>query len=190
MDSPAEIPPPAPTDPAHPVSPLWYVFAVLVAVAGGVLGIMGAVIQEVRAGGWLLLPILGAPVIEEALKPAGVYILLARWPFVLRSQWFTAFLSALGGLTFGVLEAFVYVSVYADNPPDWFVTYRFTLPLVLHTTGSFIVGLAINRSLVDWAQGRAPLPKRSRNLYFTAMAIHGIFNAIAVTLSISGVLDF
>jgi hypothetical protein len=190
MDTPAETPTLAPVQRPHTISPLWYVFAVFVAVAGGVLGILGAVIQELRAGGWLLLPIVGAPVIEEALKPAGVYVLLARWPFVLRSQWFTAFLSALGGLTFGVLEAFAYVTVYADNPPDWFVTYRFTLPLILHTTGSFIVGLAINRSLVDWAQGRTPLPKRSRNLYFTAMALHAIFNTIAVALSITGVFDF
>lgn len=177
--------PAAPTPRAH--SPLWYVFAVIVAIAGGALGIPGAVIQEIRAGGFLLLPIVGAPVIEEALKPTGVYILLVRWPFVLRGRLFTAFLSALGGLTFGVVEAFVYVTVYVDNPPDWFVTYRFTLPLVVHTTGSFIVGLAINRSLVDWAQGRAPLPKRSRNLYFTAMALHGIFNTVAIVLSFAGV---
>jgi len=178
-----------PTSGTHPISPLWYIFAALVAIAGGVLGIFGAIVQELRAGGWLLLPILGAPVIEEALKPAGVYILLARWPFVLRDRLFTAFLSALGGLTFGIVEAVVYVTIYVDNPPDWFVTYRFTLPLIIHTTGSFIVGLAINRSLVDWAQGRAPLPKRSRNLYFTAMALHGIFNTVAMALSFAGVFD-
>ncbi len=178
------------TDVARAVSPLWYVFAILVAIAGGVLGILGAIIQEVRAGGFILLPIVGAPIIEEALKPAGVYILLARWRFVLRNQVFTAFLSALAGLTFGIIEAFVYVEVYADNPPDWFVTYRFTLPLVLHTTGSFIVGLAINRSLVDWAQGRAPLPKATRNLYLTAMALHGTYNTAAMALSLAGVFDF
>ena len=172
------------------VSPLWYAFAIFVAITGGVLGILGAIIQEVRAGGFILLPIIGAPVIEEALKPTGVYFLLARWRFVLRSQLFTAFLAALAGLTFGLIEAFVYVNVYVDNAPDWFVTYRFTLPLVLHTTGSFIVGLAINSSLVDWAQGRAPLPRRTRNLYFTAVALHGIYNTIAIALSLAGVFDF
>jgi hypothetical protein len=186
MDTPIEA---APTAKTRPISPLWYVFAILVAIAGGALGIPGAIVQEVRAGGFILLPIVGAPVIEEALKPTGVYILLARWPFVLRSQLFTAVLSALAGLTFGVIEAIVYVTLYTDNPPDWFVTYRFTLPLVIHTTGSFIVGLAINPSLFDWAQGRAPLSKRTRNLYFTAMGLHGIFNTVALALSLAGVFS-
>jgi hypothetical protein len=68
------------------------------------------------------------------------------------------------------------------------VTYRFTLPLVIHTTGSFIVGLAINSSLFDWAQGARPA-ERTRNLYFTAMALHGIFNTVAIAVSLAGVFD-
>jgi RsiW-degrading membrane proteinase PrsW (M82 family) len=178
-----------PATDTRPISPLWYVFAILMAIAGGVLGILGAVVQELRAGGFLLLPILGAPIIEEALKPTGVYILLARWPRVLRSQLFTVFLSALAGLTFGLVESAAYVAAFADDAPDWFAAYRFTIPVAMHTTAAMIVGLAINRSLLDWAQGRAPLPKPSRNLYFTAMALHGIFNTVALALSFAGVFD-
>jgi RsiW-degrading membrane proteinase PrsW (M82 family) len=170
-------------------SPLWYVFAVFISLIGGFLGAFGAVVQELRAGGFILLPILGAPIIEEGLKPTGVYLLLIRWPDLIRSQLFTAVLSALAGLTFGLLEALVYVTLYVHNPPDWFVTYRFTLPLVLHTTGSFIVGLAINQGLLDWAQGRSALPKRNRDLYFTAIALHAIFNTTAVVLAFAGVFD-
>lgn len=183
----AALPPTTRSGGAH--SPLWYVFGVLVAIAGGMLGIPGAIVQELRAGGFLLLPIVGAPVIEEALKPTGVYILLARWPFVVRNQLYTAAIAGLAGLTFGLVEAFVYVNVYADNPPDWFVTYRFTLPLVLHTTASFVAGLAINQRLMAWVQGQGPLPKANRNLYFTAMAMHGIFNTVALALYFAGVLD-
>jgi RsiW-degrading membrane proteinase PrsW (M82 family) len=168
-------------------SPLWYAFGVLVAVAGGILGIPGAILQEMRAGGFILLPIIGAPVIEESLKPTGVYILLVRWPFVLRSRLYTAFLAGLAGLTFGVIESAAYVAAFADEAPDWFPLYRFTAPVAMHTVASLIAGLAIDRSLVDWAQGRAGLPGRNRNLYFTAMAIHGIFNTIAITLSLAGV---
>jgi RsiW-degrading membrane proteinase PrsW (M82 family) len=185
LDTPPQQLPPE----SRSFSPLWYVLAIFVSLIGGFLGAFGAVVQELRAGGFLLLPILGAPIIEEGLKPTGVYLLLIRWPDLLRSQLFTAFLSALAGLTFGLLEALVYVTLYVDNPPDWFVTYRFTLPLVLHTTGSFIVGLAINRRLLDWAQGRSALPKRNRNLYFTAITLHAIFNTIAVVLAIAGVFD-
>ena len=57
-----------------------HLFAISLALIGGVLGILGAVVQEMRTGGFLLLFFLGAPIIEEGLKPAGVYILLARWP--------------------------------------------------------------------------------------------------------------
>jgi RsiW-degrading membrane proteinase PrsW (M82 family) len=186
MEAPIET---TPLTDTRPILPLWYVFAIMMAVAGGVLGIAGAIVQELRAGGFLLLPILGAPIIEEALKPTGVYILRVRWPPVLRSQLFTVFLSALAGLTFGLVESAAYVAAFAHDAPDWFPVYRFTIPIALHTTASTIVGLAINRSLLDWAQGRAPLPKPSRNLYFTAMALHSIFNTVALVLSFAGVFD-
>ena len=78
-----------------------HIFAVSIALIGGLLGIVGAMIQELRAGGFLLLPFLGAPIIEEGLKPLGVYILLIRWPHLLRGRLYTALLAALAGLTFG-----------------------------------------------------------------------------------------
>jgi hypothetical protein len=107
MDTPIEA---APAADARSISPLWYVFAIFVAIAGGALGILSAIVQEVRAGGFILLPIVGAPVIERpeadrSLHPARPLAV------VLRSQLFTALLSALAGLTFGVIEAFVYVTL-------------------------------------------------------------------------------
>lgn len=166
-----------------------HLLAFSLAVLGGVLGILGAVVQEVRAGGLLLLPFVGAPIIEELLKPAGVYILLVRWPHLLRGQLHTAFLAALAGLSFGVIEALVYVNVYVSDRPDWFVTYRFTVAVLLHLTASFIVGLGINQGLLAWARGGSPLPRASRNFYIAAIALHAAFNAVAAALVLSGVLD-
>ena len=183
----AALPTTAPVASTH--SPLWYVFGGFVAIVGGVLGIPGAIVQELRAGGFLLLPIVGAPVIEEALKPTGVYILLARWPFVVRNQLYTAAIAGLAGLAFGLLESTAYVLAFADDAPGWFPLYRFTIPVAMHTTASFIVGLGINQGLADWVGGRAPLPRRSRNLYLTAIALHGVFNTVALALSFAGVLD-
>src|SRR5207247_6181366 len=57
-----------------------HIFAVSIALIGGLLGIVGAMIQELRAGGFLLLPFLGAPIIEEGVELRGVDILLIRWP--------------------------------------------------------------------------------------------------------------
>lgn len=164
-----------------------HLLALTLAVLGGVLGILGAGVQELRTGGLILLPILGAPVIEEILKPSGIYILLVRWPRLLRGRLHTALLTAVSGLSFGLIEALVYLTVYVPDPPDWFVTYRFTLPLALHTVASFIVGLGISRGLIDWAGRGDPLPKATRNLYIAAISLHAVFNTVGMVLYFSGV---
>ncbi len=162
-------------------------FALSLAVVGGILGILGAAFQELRTGGFILLPLLGAPVIEEILKPSGIYVLLVRWPRLLRGRLHTAVLTAISGLSFGLIEALVYVTLYVSDPPEWFVTYRFTVPLALHTAASFIVGLGINRGLIDWASRGAPLPKATRNLYIAAISLHAVFNTVGTALYFSGV---
>ena len=163
--------------------------AVFFALAGGVFGIAGAVIAEVRAGGFLLLPLVGAPIIEEALKPAGLYILLAKWPQALRGRLYTAVLAGLAGLSFGVIEALAYIFVYVPDAPDWFVAYRFSAPLILHTGASFIFGLGIDRWLADWTAGRGALPKRTRNMYLSAVCLHAAFNLTAAVLWALGYVD-
>ncbi len=166
-----------------------HLLAVVVAILGGLLGILGALVEEVRSGGGILLPFIGAPIIEEVLKPAGVYLILIRRPHLLRGRLHTAALSALAGLTFGLLEALVYVTLYVSKPPEWFVVYRFSLPLALHTTTSFMVGLGINQGLLTWARGGAPMPKASRNLYVAAIGLHAAFNITTTALAWSGLLD-
>ena len=166
-----------------------YVLAVLLAFVGGLFGIGGAFVQEMQTGGLLLLPFVGAPIIEEAMKPLGVYIALIRWHAALASRLFTACLAGIGGLVFGVVEALVYTEVYVSDPSDSFVIYRFTAPLIMHTIASFIFGLGISRGIIDWAAGRAPFPKRARNFYIVAVLIHAAFNITAITLHLSGVVD-
>jgi len=161
--------------------------AVAVALLGGAFGIFGAFVQEAQTGGLLLLPFLGAPIIEELVKPFGVYLLLARWPRLLRGQLHTALLAALAGLSFGVIEAVVYVTLYVPDAPSWFVTYRFTLPLFLHAAASFIVGLGINQGLLDWARRGSPLPKATRTFYLAGIGLHAAFNTIGTVLWFAGV---
>jgi len=167
-----------------------YVLAFLVALIGGALGIMGAVVQEIRAGGLILLPFVGAPIIEEALKPIGVYIALLRWPRALSSQLFTALLAASAGVVFGVIESTIYVSLYVKDYPDWYLAFRFSVPIAVHATASYIVGLGIKRGVLDWMQGRGPLPKDSRNYFIGGVALHAIYNVTAVSLVLAGPLDF
>jgi RsiW-degrading membrane proteinase PrsW (M82 family) len=168
-----------------------YLLTILLALVGGLLGIVGAIVQEIQSTTtYILLPFLGAPIIEEALKPSGIYLALLWWPRALTSQIFTALLCALSGVVFGVIESFVYVTLYVEDPSDEFVVFRFSVPLGLHAVCSYLVGLGLNQRVIDWAAGRSPLPRASRNFYIAAVAIHGAYNTIAVILSLTGVLDF
>jgi protease prsW family protein len=163
----------------------YQLLAVSLAVAGGFLGVGGALFEELRAGG---LGFIAAAPIEEALKPAGIYILLVRWPFILRDRRYTIALCALSGLTFGIIEACVYVFIYFAEGSGTFVLYRFTLPLLMHTLGSGIVGSGLDHRLIDWANGTAAFPRRTRNAFIAAMALHGAFNLTAVVLTVTGVV--
>jgi RsiW-degrading membrane proteinase PrsW (M82 family) len=163
-------------------------FAVLVTIIGCVLAIPGVILQEIQSGA--LGAFVAAPVIEEALKPAGIYILLLRWPRALHGRQHTALLGALAGLTFGLIESYVYVTYYFPDEGSDYVLFRFTVPILLHVTGSTIVGYGLTRAVIDWAAGRAVFPKLTRNLFFAAAALHAIYNTVAVILSVTGVLDF
>ena len=170
-------------------SPWLQPLAVVVALLGSIFGIIGAVFQEIQSG-LLLAPFIAAPLIEEALKPTGIYILLVRWPRALLGRLHTAALTALAGLCFGLIESYVYVTFYYPEGKSDYVLYRFTVPVLMHTLASFIVGLGLTRGVIDWAAGRAPFPKRTRNFYFAAVGLHAAYNITAVVLVLTGVLDF
>jgi RsiW-degrading membrane proteinase PrsW (M82 family) len=166
------------------------VLAVILALLGGLLGAVGAVVQEVQSGGGILLAFVAAPFIEEALKPAGIYLLLIRWPQALRGRWHTALLTGMSGLTFGLIESFVYVKLYFPDHGDDFVLYRFTVPVLVHFIASFIVGMGLSRGLIDWAAGRSKVPTQTRTFFLAAVSLHAVYNITAVVLSLTGILDF
>jgi len=166
--------------------------AVAVALFGGALGIVGAFFQELQSGGFgILLAFAGAPIIEEALKPGGVYFLLARWPSFLeeRGRVYTAGLAATAGLTFGLIESLVYVTLYFPEGGAGFVLFRFTVPVLMHGVASFLVGLGLSRQVIDWAAGRSPLPKATRNFYIAGVLLHAAYNVTVVVLSVAGLVD-
>ena len=170
-------------------SPAYHGLAIVLAVAGGVLGLIGAFFQELLHGGALVV-FIGAPMIEEALKPAGIYILLAKWPRALAGRMHIALLTALAGLSFGIVESLVYVTLYFPEGGSDFVLFRFTVPLALHSTASFIMGLGLSRGVIDWASGAGKLPRATRNFYVIAALVHAAYNITAVALELTGVLDF
>ena len=164
--------------------------ALTLAILGGALGIVGAISQELRAGGGVMLAFAAAPLIEEALKPAGIYVLLIRWPQALLGRVHTAALTAISGLCFGLIESYVYVNVYNPDGDAHYRLFRYTVPVAMHVIASFVVGLGLNRSVIDWAAGRGRLPKTTRNFYIAGVLLHVTYNVTAVILTLVGVLNF
>ena len=167
-----------------------YLAALALALLGGVFGIVGAFVQEIRAGVSPLVVVLGAPIIEEILKPSGLYVVVARWPRLFERQIYIAALAGLAGLVFGVLESTLYVKVYADDPSGAFIVYRFTVTVLLHTAASTIVGWGISERLVRWASYGGGFPKTSRNALIGGIALHALYNLTVTVLSWTGTLDF
>jgi RsiW-degrading membrane proteinase PrsW (M82 family) len=167
-----------------------YALAVAFALLGGLLGILGAFFAEARSGAPFLAVFIGAPIVEEITKPIGVYAFLLRWPRVLRNQLHIALLVALSGLTFGLLESLIYVTVYNPDHSGAFFVYRFTVTVLLHAGASFVAGLGTNERLVDWANGQAPFPRAARYSFGTAIALHALYNTTVVALHLAGVLEF
>ena len=163
--------------------------ALLMALLGGALGVFGAVVQEIQSGG-IAGPFVAAPIIEEALKPAGIYILLIVWPRALAGRLHTALLTAISGLCFGLIESYVYVTWYYPEGDSAYVLFRFTVPVAMHTIGSFLVGFGLSRQMLDWAAGRAAFPKLTRNFYVAAVLLHAAYNISVTVLELSGVLEF
>lgn len=157
----------------------WRAFAFLVAAGGGVLGVLGAIIQEWSQAS-LLVAFVAAPMIEEVMKPAGVYLLLVRWPQVLTSRLYTAFLAALGGLSFAVVENILYLQLYFPEHTQTLVVFRYSAGLTMHVVSSFILGFGINQKLLASVRGEIPLLKGNKRFFIIPMIVHSLFNIMAV----------
>jgi RsiW-degrading membrane proteinase PrsW (M82 family) len=175
---------------ARQVSPAWQIGVALLAALGSVVGAIGSVVGELTPAALILGPFVGAPIIEEAMKPMGVILVLAARPWLLRGRMHIAALCALAGVTFGFLESLVYVHVYVDDPTDAFVLFRYSVTPALHGVASFIFGLGLNRKLIDWANGNASLRETGWRWFVAAMALHAAYNITAVVLEVTDVVEF
>lgn len=155
----------------------WHVLAPVIALLGGVFGIPGAIYNELLHGS-LLVVFIGAPIIEEILKPTGVYILLAKWPRALRSQLYTAFLTALGGIAFALIENLIYLQIYFPGHSARLVLWRYTVNLSVHALGSFIFGLGINQELLKGVTGERKLLSSGKRFFLTAIILHSLYNIL------------
>lgn len=166
------------------MTPKWYVLGPLIAMAGGIFGILAAAYEEAGYGMYVGA-FIAAPVFEELIKPCGVYWLLGRKPHVLPSQKYTAFLAALAGLMFGIIESLMYVGIYyliCEEHSQTMIIWRFTVCLLLHAGCSYIVGHGINQKLVAWVRGEISFLKIDWKFFLIAMLVHSAYNIFATIL--------
>jgi RsiW-degrading membrane proteinase PrsW (M82 family) len=171
-------------------APIWlYGVMVLAAAGGGWTAVAVAILPglEVENAAWLLLFAL-APLYEEALKPLGVYFIFVRWPHVALSQLHVALLCAVGGLTFALVESWLYVEKY-PNAGSGFVLFRCTAPVAMHVVASFVLGLGLSGAVLSEVRSRAGLPAQTRRALFSAAAIHMAYNLTVLILAIVGMRD-
>ena len=161
----------------------WRIIAFLIAAGGGVLGVLGAIIQEWSQAS-LLITFVAGPMIEEVMKPCGVYLLLVRWPQALTTRIYTAFLAALGGLAFALVENLIYLQFYFPEHTQTLVVFRYSACLMMHMVCSFILGFGINQRLLASVRGEVPFLKGNKKFFLIAMIIHSLFNIMAVPVGI------
>lgn len=148
---------------------------------------MGAAYTEFFHGSFMAA-FVGAPIIEESLKPLGVYLILAKWPLALRNRLYTAFLTMLAGVAFATIENLVYLNFYIQEPAPQLIFWRYTVCTAVHAGCSFIFGFGINQKLSASVRGETRLLSSGKRFFITAMALHSLYNITVVILEITGQL--
>jgi len=124
----------------------------------------------------ILMAVLVAPFVEELAKPIGLYFLQAEEkPCFTLQQW--AFLGAMAGLGFAIVENFLYAGTLGAGGSEaaaQLMLLRFMLPL--HMMASAISGYGFGL----WMK-----TKDARYFIyclFGAMLLHGLFNLAATVV--------
>ena len=172
--------------PRAPAAALIY----LLAIVGGVIGILAAVWEELAHGSWLGMVLVG-PAIEEACKPLLLIILIEKRPHWFRHRGQVVICAILAALVFATLENIVYVNLYHPTGGWNFVMWRYTICTALHVTAStvFAVGLAKMWRHIKQTGGRFDIDYIFR-YYVAAVVIHAVYNTSMLIAEASGVLKF
>lgn len=124
----------------------------------------------------VLMAVVIAPFVEELAKPIGLYFLQAEEkPQLELKEW--AFLGAMAGLGFAIVENFMYaysVSAYGADASLWLLGLRFLLPLHVAATAISAFGLGL------WSKTRNP--KYFAACIAASMLLHGLYNLAATVV--------
>jgi RsiW-degrading membrane proteinase PrsW (M82 family) len=155
------------------------------AAAGGWVAVAVAMLPAAVVGGESLLRLALAPLYEEVLKPLGVFFVFLRWPHVALSRIRVVVLAGAGGLTFALIESWLYVEAHPEAGGSY-ALFRFTAPVAMHVVSSVSFGLGITPALIAWLKRGARLPSVTGQAFLTAVGIHTFYNATVLIVAASG----
>jgi len=174
-----------PTSGARPAAPWVY----LLAVAGGLLGILAAIYEESQHGAVLSM-IVFAPAVEEVCKPLGVLLMVEKRPHWLRSRVELLVLALLSAGVFASLENLLYITVYHPGGMRFYVLWRLVICTGMHLTATFIFSLGLAKAWRERMRGKVLRTTTLFRYWVAAACLHAAYNTAVLVAGLTGVLTF
>ncbi len=167
----------------------WWI-TLLVILAAGPWGILGAIASLGTSSFAVLLVIVIGPVTEEVTKVAAALWVIEKRPFLFRSIGQILLCAACGGLAFAAIENLVYTNFYFPEHTPEFVAFRWTVCVGLHVTCSFVAGVGLAR-IWDNAIRNQHRPRLALGVPWLVIAMvgHGLYNLSVTLAQTAGWLD-
>lgn len=160
-----------------------WIYVLLLAMAAGPFGLLGAMFGELFEGGGGEIGglVFFGPMFEELTKVAVLTVMIERRPYIFKRARQVMLCALAGGVAFAVLENVLYLKVYVPDPSEALIYWRWTVCVALHSGCSMIAGLGLVRV---WRRTMAhktrPNLAQGTPLMVTAIVLHGVYNAAAL----------
>ena len=172
----------------------------LVALAAGPWGILGAVWASLHGFGWqglgsngigLMAVLVFGPVTEEVVKVSTAWWVVEKRPYLFQTVPQILFCAACGGFAFAGIENLIYLYVYVPEHTLAFLKFRWTVCVGLHVACSLVAGVGLAR-IWDNAIRNRQRPKLALGIPWLVIAItgHGLYNLSVSLAELAGWLDF
>lgn len=167
----------------------WWI-TLLVALAAGPWGILGAIGSSGASSFAVLLVTVFGPVAEEVAKVAAAMWVIEKRPFLFRSIGQILLCATCGGFAFAAIENLVYTNIYFPKHTSEFVAYRWSVCVGLHVTCSFVAGVGLVRIWDNAIRNQHP-PRLALGVPWLVIAMvgHGLYNLSVTIAQAAGWLD-
>ena len=167
----------------------WLV-AILLALAAGPFAVVGTLLSGGGSVFGIVMLVVIGPLTEELMKTAAIALTVEKKPYLFHSTLQILFCALAAGLAFAAIENLLYIYVYIENPTPTLILWRWTVCVALHTGCSLIAGFGVARVWKDVMKNHTP-PKLGlmTPLLITAAVVHGVYNASALLIEMTGIFE-